>query len=193
MAIAAAHLERAIGSSLRRGLRSNQRALRKWLSLLLRGSLLSGSGAKGVAAHDLVRDVMIDRAEASAGGMAALQRETVRLLLDAYDEAGSGAALKEFIVGSIGWHVSGSQQAGVPLEKDPLLMRALSHDVSTICARAVSGIGLERLLAAMTACEASGSWMEAAQMSFAAATVALPGRGGQFYISVYKFYFFCNN
>jgi len=46
---------------------------RKWLSLLLKGSLLSGSTAKGVSVHDLVRDVMIERAEAAEGGMLLLQ------------------------------------------------------------------------------------------------------------------------
>ena len=47
--------------------------VRKWLASLLRASLLSGSGAKGVQAHDLVRDVMMARAEAADGGMEGLQ------------------------------------------------------------------------------------------------------------------------
>ena len=47
--------------------------VRKWLASLLRASLLSGSGAKGVQVHDLVRDVMTARAESEAGGMVGLQ------------------------------------------------------------------------------------------------------------------------
>ena len=46
--------------------------VRKWLGLLLKGSLLSGS-TTGVSVHDLVRDVMMTRAEAAQGGMVGLQ------------------------------------------------------------------------------------------------------------------------
>ena len=53
--------------------------VRKWLSLLLKGSLLSGSTTKGVSVHDLVRDVMMERAEAAEGGMIALQVTTPNL------------------------------------------------------------------------------------------------------------------
>ena len=41
--------------------------VRKWLSGLLRASLLSGTVARGVSVHDLVRDVMIARAGALTG------------------------------------------------------------------------------------------------------------------------------
>ena len=47
--------------------------LRQWVSSLLKGSLLSGSTTKGVSVHDLIRDVMIERAEAADGGMLLLQ------------------------------------------------------------------------------------------------------------------------
>lgn len=47
--------------------------VRKWLDMLTRASLLSGSGAKGVQVHDLVRDVMMARADAADGGMVGLQ------------------------------------------------------------------------------------------------------------------------
>ena len=47
--------------------------VRKWLASLLRASLLSGSGAKDVQVHDLVRDVVTARAEIEAGGMMGLQ------------------------------------------------------------------------------------------------------------------------
>ena len=46
---------------------------RKWMAALLRASLLSGSAAKGVQVHDLVRDVMIARADSGTGGMVGLQ------------------------------------------------------------------------------------------------------------------------
>ena len=57
----------------RAGNKATSIKVRKWLSSLLRASLLSGSGAKGVHVHDLVRDVMIARAEAGTGGMVGLQ------------------------------------------------------------------------------------------------------------------------
>jgi len=47
--------------------------IRQFMASLLKGSLLSGSTAKGVSVHDLVRDVMIERVQASQGGMVALQ------------------------------------------------------------------------------------------------------------------------
>ena len=47
--------------------------VRKWLASLLKASLLSGSGAKGVQAHDLVRDVMMARIEEADGHMVGLQ------------------------------------------------------------------------------------------------------------------------
>jgi len=47
--------------------------VRKWLGSLLTGSLLSGSTTKGVSVHDLVRDVMIARAQAAKGGLVGLQ------------------------------------------------------------------------------------------------------------------------
>jgi len=50
--------------------------VRRWLSSLLKGSLLSGSSAKGVSVHDLVRDVMIERSQAAEGGMVTLQVKT---------------------------------------------------------------------------------------------------------------------
>ena len=47
--------------------------VRKWISMLLKSSLLSGNGAKGVQVHDLVRDVMVERAHQGDGNMVGLQ------------------------------------------------------------------------------------------------------------------------
>ena len=60
--------------------------LRRWLQQLLKANIVRGSIEAGVAVHDLVRDCMIRRAEASCeGGVRALQREAVPLLLATYD------------------------------------------------------------------------------------------------------------
>ena len=66
--------------------------VRKWLSALLKASLLSGSLERGVAAHDLVRDVMMSRAEATRDGMVGLQRLVLARFLTAYDDAAALAA-----------------------------------------------------------------------------------------------------
>ena len=44
--------------------------VRKWLASLLKASLLLSSGAKGVQVHDLVRDVMVQRAQEADGSPA---------------------------------------------------------------------------------------------------------------------------
>ena len=43
---------------------------------MIKGSLLSGSTTKSVSVHDLVRDVMVERAKAAKGGMVELQIKT---------------------------------------------------------------------------------------------------------------------
>jgi len=137
--------------------------VQKWLASLLKACLLAGSGAKGVSVHDLVCDVMVMRAEAEEGGMVGLQREVLRVFLAAYDSTNDGP-LRDFFVRSLRHHVAYSQQPGVLLHQDELLMGVLSHTSSVICARSVAGIGLEQLKKAIDTCEGEGLWWEAAQL-----------------------------
>ena len=53
--------------------RPSRLLLRKWVQALLGGSLLRGSIDDGVSAHDLIRDVMQQRAAQLTGGVRALQ------------------------------------------------------------------------------------------------------------------------
>ena len=62
-----------------------RRHARRWLLQLLKSSLLRGSIEQGVAVHYLVRDIMLLRAEAADGGLLAMQREALRLLLDSFE------------------------------------------------------------------------------------------------------------
>ena len=55
--------------------------IRRWLRQLIRSSLLQGTIEHGVWVHNLVRDTMIARCEASQGGLVAIQRHTMELLL----------------------------------------------------------------------------------------------------------------
>ena len=52
----------------------------------MKGNLLRGSVDAGLSVHDLVRDCMVRRAEATRdGGLRATQREAVALLVRAFD------------------------------------------------------------------------------------------------------------
>ena len=70
-----------------------KRLIRQWLQTLVKANVMMGSVEGGVSVHDLVRDCMVRRANASrAGGMGALQRQVLPLLLSAYGAGGSAAA-----------------------------------------------------------------------------------------------------
>ena len=62
-----------------------RRAVRQWLLLLQRASILRGEIDRGFAVHDLVREIMVSRCEALDGGMARMQRQATALILDAID------------------------------------------------------------------------------------------------------------
>jgi hypothetical protein len=145
--------------------------VRRWLSQLLRSSLLVEQGAGHVSVHDLIRDVMISRAEAAVGRLVGLQRDVVRLFLAAFDEGATNKAIKRFIIKSLRHHVAHAQHPDVLLRNDQLLLSALAHSDTTICGSAGRSIGLERLLSEATASEAAGAWWESARLSFAAATI----------------------
>jgi hypothetical protein len=165
---------------------------------------------------------MTARCEESEGGMVALQREVLRLLLAAldqheelraafdkldveskgnltreqsklqpkqFDQADKNKSgtidfqefaalhkafdigpITEFIFRSLRHHVLNSQQPDVELWRDELLMSVLTHHNNETCARAVAGIGMEELKAAIQECEDAGCLWEAAQLWFAAST-----------------------
>jgi len=50
-------------------------------------------------------------------------------------------------------------------------MSILNHNVSVLVARAVAGIGVERMQEIIDACEAGGKWWAAAQLWFAQSTL----------------------
>ena len=99
-----------------------------------------------------------------------MQREVLRLFLEAYHSI--DGPLKTFILRSIKHHVAQAQQDDVPLYKDELIMSILTRNVSAInssilCARAVAGIGVEKMQEIIDKYEAEGNWWEAAQLWFA--------------------------
>jgi len=143
---------------------------RKWLQTLLRSSLLSGS-VVGVSVHDLVREVMMSRAELLDGGMVGLQREVLTVLLGAYDDAAL-KALQSFILRSIRHHAAHALLPDQPLAKDALLMALLGHTEKELVVSAVVGIGLARVDEEITACETGVMWLAAAVLGLASATAA---------------------
>ena len=135
--------------------------VRRWLQQLLDANILRGSMDGGLSVHDLVRDCMIRRAEATEGGLRAIQREVVQLLLTAFgtNEPGAGFAL----VG-LNWHVRQAQQPGVSVDQDELLMSVLAHDNGAIRRQGVIGIGVTQLLAAADECDKKGEHLKSAYM-----------------------------
>ena len=93
----------------------------------------------------------------------------LRLFVEAYDTG--DAPLKTFILRSIKHHVEQAHQPAVALHQDELMMRVLTHSASFLVARAVAGIGEERMQATMEACEAGGEWWAAAQLWFATSSL----------------------
>ena len=83
-----------------------------------------------IVLSDLVRDVMLLRADEAEGGLIVLQRDVIALFLTAFDskEVTENGVLKAFILRSMRHHVLNAQQADVQLWKDALLMRAMTHD-----------------------------------------------------------------
>ena len=95
----------------------------------------------------------------------------LRLFVEAYDTG--DAPLKTFILRSIKHHVAQAHQPAVALHQDELMMRVLTHSGSFLVARAVAGIGEERMQATIEACEAGAEWWAAAREVAAAALAAL--------------------
>ena len=93
----------------------------------------------------------------------------LRLFVEAYNTG--DASLKTFILRSIKHHVAQAHQPAVALHQDELMMRVLTHSASFLVARAVAGIGEEKMQATIEACEARGEWWAAAQLWFAASSL----------------------
>jgi hypothetical protein len=168
--------------------------VRQWLQQLLKANLLRGSMESGLSVHDLVRDCMIRRAEvAREGGLRALQREALPLLVAAYDANGPATA---YVSSSLRWHVGQSlsrqpaEGGGAlalhkdALHEDALLMGVLRHTSGTIRAQGALGIGSAHgcahgcapLRAAADAADDAGEHLAAAEIMFAAAAT-VPGNG----------------
>jgi hypothetical protein len=151
--------------------KASKREIRRWLQQLLKANLLRGSIEGGVSVHDLVRDCMIRRAEAAhEGGLCAMQREGVPLLVDAFEGKNAGA---EYVAASLHIHVRGALQPKLAIHMDSLLMRVLSHEHAKIRRQGMLGVGVDTLSAAADVCDTISEHLSAAQIMFAAAS----GRG----------------
>ena len=151
---------------------AGQRKVRQWLKSLLKASLLRGSIGHGLSVHDLIRDVMLARLQANELGAVGFHRQALELLLAAYNDTGADAGCVAFLLGGGGFtHCVGhSKQPDTPVYEDVLLMQMLLHKSAEVCASAAKGIGLEVLKEAISACEASEKWWEAAQLNYALST-----------------------
>ena len=158
-----------------------QRQVRRWLQVLVKANILYGSVESGVSVHDLVRDCMIRRAEAAReGGVRAIHREAIPLLLGAFDAAEASAG---YVAASLHWHVRQAQLpgtwtllAGRRVTGDPLLKAVLTHSSIDIRKQGAVGIGIDHLRKAADACDAAGEHLEAAELMYAAAA-CFPGNG----------------
>ena len=148
----------------------SKRQTRKLLQQLLKANLLRGSVEGGVFVHDLVRDCMMRRAEASRdGGLCELQRDVVLLHLAALDEQGAVAA--DYVAVSLHWHCRQAQQPKLPIHADSLLMTVLTHKSSAIRRQGALGIGLGALQKAADERDAVGEHLKAAELMYAAIAV----------------------
>lgn len=145
-----------------------RRLVRQSLQHLLKANILRGSMESGCSVHDLVRDVMLRRAERREGGLVGMQREAVAILLAAYDAGGPASS---YVAGSLHWHVRQAQQADVVIPADALLMRVLEHAHVDIRRAGALGVGIAALRASALASDAAGNHLTAAKISFAASEV----------------------
>ena len=149
------------------GSQGGKRQMRRWLQQLLKANLMRGSVEHGVSVHDLVRDCMTRRAEARKGGLCALQREVVPLLLAAF---GAGRSPAAYVSKSLHWHVRQAVQPGVAIHNDEILMRALGHEDESIRSQVARGLN-GGLQAAIDSCLSAALWLQAAQLLWAAAAI----------------------
>ena len=154
-----------------------KRQVRRWLMQLLKANVMRGSIEKGVSVHDLVRDCMIQRAEASRdGGLPALQREAVPLMLIAFDSDGPAAS---YVSGSLQWHVRQARQPDLAIHADALMMRVLTHNDTEIRKQGALGVGMDALRAAADVCDDAGEHFTAAELMWAACAVRGTAAGAE--------------
>eukprot|EP00966_Prymnesium_polylepis_P053607 1239383-Prymnesium_polylepis.1 len=128
--------------------------VRRWLQQLLKANLVRGSIEDGVSVHDLVRDCMMQRADATGeGGLRGMQREAVRLLVDAFDAGGPAAS---YASASLQRHVRQARQPDVDVHADALLMGVLRHGHGAMRKQGALGVGVSELHDAADARDAAG-------------------------------------
>jgi hypothetical protein len=108
--------------------------IRRWLRQLIRSSLLQGTIEHGAWVHDLVRDTMIARCEASQGGLVAMQRHTAELLLAAASATSQGSSqkLREYTVTRLAHHVARAIRPQEPLHMDGLVLTWLRSEDESV-------------------------------------------------------------
>ena len=108
---------------------------------------------------------MIARVAAMDGGMTALQREAVKLLIKAFDEQESAAS---YVSERLCWHVGQARAPATTIDADEVLMPLITHKSEPIRAQAVRGLGVEAVLGDANACDARGVHLTAAKLAFSA-------------------------
>ena len=168
---------RSAASASGGGAALQKRAVRRSLQQLIKSNVLRGSIERGVSVHDLVRDCMIRRAErAREGGLRAMQREAVPLLLAAFDAGGPAAG---YVSGSLYWHVRQALDPKVEPHADAVLMSVLTHEKGDVRKQGATGIGVDRLRSSADTCDAAGEHLEAAQLMFAVVAVRATAAGSE--------------
>ena len=108
---------------------------------------------------------MIKRAEASCvGGLRALQREAVPMLLETFDAKGPASI---YASNRLQWHVRQAQMQDVAINCDALLMRVFTHENGEVRAQGALGVGLGVLRDSADACDVAGEHLLSAQLMFA--------------------------
>jgi hypothetical protein len=144
-----------------------KRLVRRSLQQLVKANILTGQLDTGVSVHDLVRDCMIKRAEATReGGIRQMQREAVLLLVACFEANGPAAS---YATGSLHWHVSQAKEPGVAIYTDALLMNVFTQKSAVICQQGALGVGVDQLRVAADACDTAGEHLTAAQLWWALA------------------------
>jgi hypothetical protein len=112
---------------------------------------------------------MIRRAKARHGGLQAMQREVVPLLLAAF---GADGLASDHVMSSLHWHIRHAQQKGIPIQDDVLLMRVLTHESAVVRKNGAIGIGLDHLRTAADQCDEAGQHLKASELMYAASAGA---------------------
>ena len=85
---------------------------------------------------------MIRRANAREGGLRAMQREAMPLILAAFDADGPAAP---YVAASLHWHVRQALQPSIAIYADALIMGVLTHEMAEIRKQGAIGAGTAKL------------------------------------------------